>query len=58
MASATNAIREKAGVVEGEQVEIELELDETGKRWVAEAKRPETRERRAAQTVEKLKKPS
>jgi hypothetical protein len=28
----TNAIRAQAGVVEGDQVEIELELDETGKR--------------------------
>ena len=83
----TNAIRAQAGVVQGDQVEIELELDEAPREielppelevvligevraafdalsfthrreyaeWVAEAKRPETRERRAAQTVEKLR---
>ena len=83
----TNAIRKQAGVVQGDEVEIELERDDAPREielppsssraerrrarasmrsvharreyaeWVAEAKRPETRERRAAQTVEKLSKP-
>ena len=85
----TNAIRQQAGVVQGDEVEIELERDDAPREiqlppeldaalsgdtrarfdalsfthrreyaeWVAEAKRPETRERRAAQTVEKLREP-
>ena len=74
----TNAIRKQAGVVQGDEVEIELppELEAvlTGEvrarfdalsfthrreyaEWVAQAKRPETRERRAAQTVERLREP-
>jgi hypothetical protein len=85
----TNAIRAQAGVVEGDDVEIELERDDAPREvelppeldavlsgdtrarfdalsftrrreyaeWVAMAKRAETRERRAAQTVEKLRRP-
>jgi len=85
----TNAIRKQAGVVQGDEVEIELERDDAPREveippeleavltgdvraafdalsfthrreyseWVAEAKRPETRARRAAQTVEKLSTP-
>jgi hypothetical protein len=85
----TNAIRKQAAVVQGDEVEIELERDDAPREvelppeleavltgdvraafdalsfthrreyatWVAEAKRPETRARRAAQTVEKLSTP-